>query len=106
MSYSISQIISFIKAKQLQLFRDSIVEHLLLDSRKLIFPSGTLFFALEGPRRNGVSFIPELYKKNVRNFVVSEGFPKKDIANYPEANFLQVSNTLDALQLLLAHHRS
>jgi len=106
LSYSISQITGFIKAKQLQLFRDSDVEHLLIDSRKLLFPSSTLFFALEGPRRNGISFINELYDKDVRNFVVGENFSKEEITKYPEANFLQVANALYAFQSLVAYHRS
>ena len=75
--------------------------HLLLDSRKLVFPGDSVFFALKG-RRNGHAYINELYKKGLRNFVVSEetGFEA------PDANFLVVENTLDALQALTAHHRS
>src|SRR6478736_302588 len=75
--------------------------HLLLDSRKLIFPDDSVFFALLG-RRNGHAYINELYQKGLRNFVVSQD------AGYdaPDANFLIVDDTLAALQLLAAHHRS
>ena len=48
--------------------QDHFIEHLLLDSRKLLFPESSLFFALGGPRRNGISFVNELYNKGVRNF--------------------------------------
>lgn len=106
MSYSISQIKQILKANQLQLINDSVIEHLLPDSRKLLFPSTTLFFALEGPRRNGASFIADLYKKSVRNFIVDENFSAEELKKYPEANFLQVKDTLLALQLLAAHHRN
>lgn len=76
--------------------------YLLTDSRKLVFPANTLFFALMGPRRNGHQFIAELYQKGVRAFVVSDTVQQTD---YPEAVFLPVSDTLHALQLLVAHHR-
>lgn len=78
------------------------VEHLLIDSRRLIFPASSLFFALQGPRRDGHSFINELYAKGVRNFVVSDHI---DSGKIPEANIIQVPDTLQALQALAAHHR-
>lgn len=81
---------------------DAEVEHLLLDSRKIHFPSASLFFALKGPRRNGHMFIDELYRKGVRNFVISD---RVDPAPYSEANFLRVEDTLHALQQLTAYHR-
>ncbi len=46
------------------------VEHLLIDSRKLVFPQRSLFFALSGQRRDGHEYIPELYDRGVRCFVV------------------------------------
>lgn len=81
---------------------DAIIENLLLDSRKVYYPATSLFFALKGPRRDGHQFIPELYKKGVRNFVVSRSV---DRHLYPEANFLTVNDTLKALQQLAVGHR-
>jgi Alr-MurF fusion protein len=78
------------------------VELLLTDSRKVIFPSTCLFFALQGPRRDGHRFIGELYQKGVRSFVVSGSV---DTASFPEANFIIVTHTLHALHLLAVHHR-
>ena len=66
--YTISQIAQTLKAHWLQQDKETTIEHILLDSRKLLFPASSLFFALAGPRRNGDFFIDELYKKNVRNF--------------------------------------
>ena len=103
--YTISQIAPIIKAKPVQLITDSRIEHILLDSRKLLFPASSLFFALGGPRRNGNSFIPELYKKGVRNFIVDDSFAGEITGQFTGANFLQVSNVLQALHLLTAHHR-
>ena len=79
------------------------IEYLLLDSRKVYSPASSLFFALKGPRRDGHQFIPELYKKGVRSFVVSE---EQDKTAYPEASFIIVSDTLNALQQLAIYHRS
>ena len=82
---------------------EAAIEYLLLDSRKVYSPATSLFFALKGPRRDGHQFIPELYKKGVRSFVVSE---KQDVMVYPGANFILVNDTLVALQQLAIHHRS
>jgi alanine racemase len=103
--HSIYQIAEQIKADWLQQQQDAMIEHLLIDSRKLIFPASTLFFALRGPRRNGNIFIEELYAKGLRNFVLEEGFEKENISNYPAANFLLVKDALQALHLLVAFHR-
>ncbi len=103
--YSISQIAAIIHATTLQQREDATIEHLLLDSRKLLFPATSLFFALGGPRRSGISFIEELYNKGVRNFVVDSSTTSERIKKYTDANFLQVANVLTALQQLAAHHR-
>ncbi|MGJ7030799.1 bifunctional UDP-N-acetylmuramoyl-tripeptide:D-alanyl-D-alanine ligase/alanine racemase [Niabella hirudinis] len=79
-----------------------IVDTLLTDSRKLVAPARSLFFALEGPQRNGHVFIPELYKKGLRYFVVAQPV---DEAAFPDAVFLHVSDTLQALQQVATAHR-
>lgn len=79
-----------------------VIENLLIDSRRLVFASGTLFFALQSERRNGEDFIEELYKAGVRNFVVSQSVHQH---LFPEGNFLQVADSLRALQKLAAYHR-
>ena len=76
---------------------------LLTDSRRLVNPDSSLFFALSGPRRNGHLFIPELYKGGVRHFVVSEKIKRQ---SYPGASFIIVKDVLTALQQLVAYHRS
>ena len=101
--YKLSDIASSMKATWLQQEADGTIEHILLDSRKLLFPSGSLFFALGGPRRNGIAFIRELYHKGVRNFVVDENF--HDVHLYPEGNFLLVKDVLQSLHLLVSFHR-
>jgi len=102
LKYKIGHIAQILTAETIQQ-QESEVDTLLVDSRKLINPFTSLFFALISHRRNGHHFIPDLYKKGVRNFVVSE---KSDFSKYPEANFLVVKDTLLALQQLAAYHRS
>lgn len=102
MKYFIEDITGIIKGKLIQQKEEGQVEQLLTDSRKLIFPHTTLFFAIRGPRRDGHLFIEPLYAKGVRHFVVSETV---DVEAYPETNFIAVKDTLQALQLLAAHHR-
>lgn len=78
--------------------------HLLLDSRKLIFPDSTVFFAISGSHHTGITYIQNLYEKKVRCFVIDDsGF---NITRYPDATFILVEKVLPALQLLAAHHRS
>lgn len=100
--YSIKDISEIISEEAIIVQSSSIIDNLLTDSRRLVFPSGTLFFALQSARRNGETFIEELYKAGVRSFVVTKAF---DYSWCPEANFLQVEDPLRALQKLAAYHR-
>ncbi len=81
----------------------AVIEHLLTDSRRIVFPATSLFFALTSARRDGHDFIDELYNQGVRNFVVKK---QPDTTSYPQANFLLVADTLIALQQIAAWHRS
>lgn len=102
MKYFIDNIASIIKGKWLAQHDNALIEQLLIDSRKLIFPQTSLFFALKGPRRDGHSFIAALYEKGVRNYVVSEAV---DVSKLAGANIIQVTDPLQALQNLVAWHR-
>jgi len=102
MRYTVSGIAAIINAEVIHLHTDAVTEHLLFDSRRVFSPSASLFFALSGERRDGHTFIPELYQRGVRQFVISRDI---DTARYPESAFLKTSNTLQALQQLAAHHR-
>src|SRR3979411_1530984 len=86
----------------LQFHEDVMVEQLLTDSRRLLYPESTLFFALYGARRDGHAFIPDLYLRGVRNFVI---YQKLDLADYPDANFILVKDCLRALQMVATFHR-
>ena len=101
MMYSINDIAKITHGEK-KIQQASNIEYLLIDSRKIIFPSVSLFFALPGPRRDGHNFIKEVYERGVRNFVVKKGF---DISLFADANFLFVTDTTQALQALAAYHR-
>ncbi len=102
MIYSLKNIAGIIHSKQ-SVDADIAIEYLLIDSRKIVFPHQSLFFAIAGPRRDGHAFITEVYERGVRNFVVKKGFHSE---SFPDSNFLTVENVLEALQQLAAYHRS
>lgn len=103
MTYTIEKITTLIGAHH---YGENVanVAFILTDSRSLCFPEETLFFALQTNRNDGHKYIPELYQRGVRNFVVTD-VPTDRAEMYPDANFLKVSNTLKALQRLAERHR-
>jgi len=103
MLYTIKQIAEIIQADRVGL-QDCNISWILTDSRSLCFPDETLFFALKTARNDGADYIGELHKRGVKNFVVSQ-LPA-NVEDYAESNFLLVDDTLAALQLLAASHRS
>ena len=92
MKYTIEKITTLIGARRIG------------DSRSLCFPEETLFFAIRTQRNDGHNYIPELYRRGVRNFVV-EQVPSGAGNELAEANFLKVTSTLAALQRLAERHR-
>ncbi len=102
-AYSIQQIAAILGIHNLPDTDAGFISSLVTDSRKLTDPATSLFFALQGPQRNGHIFIPELYKKGVRCFVISRVV---DETLYPDAVFLKVADPLLALQQIAAAHRS
>ena len=106
MKYHISDIANIIQAQSFHINDDSVIENVLTDSRRLVFPASTLFFAINGPRRKGTDFIKELYANHVRNFVVDVHVEDNIINEYIDANFIIVNDVLEALQQMAIHHRS
>lgn len=102
MIYHVSDIIAIIRGKTTSLYDDVIIRELVMDSRRVVFPESSMFFALKGPRRDGHQFLREAYRKGVRNFVVSD----LPVPELPEANIIVVKDVLDALQHLAAYHRN
>lgn len=80
-----------------------VITTLLTDSRRLVDPKGSLFIALVSERNDGHRYIPELYERGVRLFLVNS-VPDTG-SQMPDAGFLKVEDTLMALQMLAKHHR-
>ena len=102
MSSSIEDIVSAVGAERIG-DTPAAIDWILTDSRSLCFPEETLFFALKTKRNDGHKYIADLYRRGVRNFVVSE--VPSEASGFEHVNFLKVPNPLKALQRLAARHR-
>lgn len=85
------------------------IHHLLIDSRLLSSePKNTLFFALKTTKNDGAKYIPELIKRGLRTFVLTEqqlhAHHLTDLSS--DALFILVSDVITALQSLAAYKRS
>ncbi|MEZ4916513.1 MAG: bifunctional UDP-N-acetylmuramoyl-tripeptide:D-alanyl-D-alanine ligase/alanine racemase [Chitinophagales bacterium] len=101
--YNIKQIEQAIVGKWHFENADAHISHLLYDSRKVRNGANTLFFAIKGKLSDGHHFIADLYEKGVRNFVVEH---TEELEKLKDVNFVEVKNSLVALQKLAAFHRS
>ena len=89
-----------------------IATHWITDSRQISGneqPTDTTFFAIQGEHHNGHDFIGEVYGKGIRRFVVERSaltpHRRAELANYTDAQFVEVDNSLQTLQTLAAEHR-
>jgi alanine racemase len=80
------------------------LSYLSLDSRKISYPRETIFFAVKSKLRDANLYLENVYQKGVRNFVTSD--ETIDPSRFPDTNIILVQNTIEALQILAAHHRS
>lgn len=98
--YTISQIKEIVKGEIINFTKNDSISHISFDSRSIKNGNKTIFFALKGEQRDGHTYVKELFKKGVKNFVVSNSIA------LPGANIILVKNTLMALQDLAIYHRS
>ncbi len=84
--------------------------YLLTDSRQLSFPSQSIFFAIRGPHHDGHDFLPELYQKGVRAFVIEIAAYSHDLQEitnkWNDAQIWIVPSSIRALQKTVITHRS
>ena len=78
---------------------NAVVTSVLTDSRIVSNTFGALFFAFKTSKNNGHKYIPDLLKKGVSLFVVSEKLFVED------ASYVLVDDPLKALQKLAFHQR-
>jgi alanine racemase len=78
------------------------VLYLCTDSRKVVHASTSLFIAIRGLYHDGHLFTEQAYAKGIRYFLIAKD---AKITQHPDAVYIRVNNTLEALQQLAAHHR-
>lgn len=106
MTYHIPDIAEMVNGKLIHQSASLIqlpIQHLLTDSRKIIYPESSVFFAIRGERSNGHRYLKEVYDAGVRSFVVESS---QDLSLPSDVNIIQVTDSLQALQLLAAAHRT
>ena len=102
--YSMQKIADIVKGKLiLQATSDANINRLLIDSRNIISPAFSLFFALQSNRNDGHKYLEDVQAKGVQNFIVSK--KPANINKFKNSNFILVDNTLNALQTLCTFHR-
>lgn len=76
----------------------------LTDSRSLVDAEGTVFFALLTSTNDGGRYIPYLYSRGVRTFVVNKGSDiAPEIRMAPDVAIVEVDDTLQALHKAMRH---
>jgi alanine racemase len=100
--YSIDLVAEIIAANPTISNVNAAISQLVTDSRSVIDPAESLFFALKA-QRDGHEYIADAYKNGIRNFVVSNNEFTKP---YNSVNVLLVSDVLLALQKLATYNRS
>jgi alanine racemase len=79
------------------------VSGLTTDSRQITNAENLLFIAIDGGRRDGHSYISDVYKKGVRCFLIQKKVP--DLSNFKNSCFIRVKNTMEAMQQIVAYKR-
>lgn len=101
-SYTIQQIAEILNGKSFLINPLANIKSLIVDSRSLADAPHSLFFAIKA-QRDGHQFIANAYQQGIRNFVVEKAM---EADQFPEANWIEVPDTLTALQKLVTYHRS
>lgn len=103
MNISIRTIASLLGTSLRETGAYSEIDTLLIDSRSLSAPTGTLFFAIPTSENDGHRYMRPLYDRGVRNFVANR-IPS-DMKGISDANILLVDDTRQALQTIGAYCR-
>ncbi|WP_310556436.1 bifunctional UDP-N-acetylmuramoyl-tripeptide:D-alanyl-D-alanine ligase/alanine racemase [Flavobacterium sp.] len=102
MNLSIKNIIPILNANFQGIDQDVYFDNVSIDSRSFQNNNKTLFFAIVGINNDAHTYIEELVKMGVQNFVVTH-IPK---GLSGKANFLILENTLSALQNFASYYRN
>jgi len=99
-----NEINAVVKGKIIVAGKNFTIDNLLIDSRKIAYPSSSIFLPIVTERRNAHQFIEEVYNAGVRCFLVSEEI--NTISSFKDAWFIEVKNTVHAIQQIVAWHRA
>ncbi|MEM9546073.1 MAG: bifunctional UDP-N-acetylmuramoyl-tripeptide:D-alanyl-D-alanine ligase/alanine racemase [Bacteroidota bacterium] len=102
MEYTSKEIGRLLGLSEVETSTDHLLTEISIDTRTIIRPARTLFFALPGGMRDGHDFIINAFDQGVRNFVIQQSDCSTKIS---EANFFVVDDVLGALQKIATHHR-
>ncbi|MFN3530079.1 MAG: bifunctional UDP-N-acetylmuramoyl-tripeptide:D-alanyl-D-alanine ligase/alanine racemase [Bacteroidia bacterium] len=103
MYMSVEQLSRIIGACWLQQAQPQHISQLVYDSRRISAPAQSVFFALRTTAADGENYIHHAYQAGIRSFVVHPGF--SSATALPEANLLEVPDTLLAMQQLARWQR-
>lgn len=76
---------------------------IITDSRKNLFKDNSLFTAIKTQSGDGHRFISEMYRKNIRCFMVEDD--SDPILSLPDVNVIVVSDTPKALSMIASSYR-
>lgn len=102
--YDIQTIIERIRPIAYHVVHSRRIDHILTDSRALTSAEDTVFFAMRTATGDGHKYISQLYEHGVRNFFISAPI-EPYVSEMPDANIVQVQDTLRALQKIAAQWR-
>jgi alanine racemase len=101
-SYSVALVADILEAAPVFSDTAAVISQLVTDSRTIIDPAESLFFALKA-QRDGHNYIADAYANGIRNYVVND---VASVEQYKDVNVLVVSDVLLALQRLAAYNRA
>lgn len=99
--YDIATISNIIAGQIVGKQSSSAITNIFIDSRKIVEPEGSLFFALVGEQHDGHQYVTSLVKRGFTCFVVSRELDLPD-----HCCQIIVENATKGLQLLAGYHRA
>jgi len=103
-SLDITTIADITSGKIINTGEEILIEHIVTDTRKVIFGANAVFIALKGPHFDGSHYLQEAYEKQIRVFITQK--PLSDGNIFGDATFILVNDTMQALQALAAYQRN
>ena len=101
MDFSFREIATICNGEILSGDLDNIYSRIIIDSRKIMNPEGSVFLAIKGQTFDGHDFIDQAIEKGIKCFIVSDN----QKFNGGDVSAIQVEDTLKALHKIALAHR-